>query len=998
MKPLNRDFDVLDQIEITLGDSTGSRSVKLYCEIFDHSVARKWLYELKKTLNNPSIKTCDQFYGKLFYNESEILSGLQEAINTINSYIPNTICIEVGHSLDQNTLNDLHADFERIEVDNRYLGRSTPREVKNAIQEINHLVHKGEFILLPDKGGIIDICFSYTDKYPLKNEDFELFTPDNRFGGLYLTYGVTGVPPLAAFSTNPKNRPIPQSYYTSGFFMSLKDDFVFKQWDELSIFLKDKYGINAKDPRSAIGYIPIGRLNEPKLQSRDELGDSFHGLSKVIQIRILSTREIKYESLSSENCKKKLLQPARWPYSAELFHHLDLVPFLDLKLDFDYKSCLREAESLLQKFVQHRGYDQSTSEDRSGKWKSLGIRAIDGDSKKTLYHNDYGITQDPNYQLTEIASLCPHTLEFLNKITDIQQCQRIRFMLLEPGARIAVHSDAPNKEVCLAFNIALNMPPGCDFWIDVNPNGRHNSYSTKIPFFAGVGMLVNVAKYHYLYNNSDTNRIHLIVHGPIRFSDEDLLRYARQQNAIYSQSDLIQNLVRKYTTIGSELRTNSPLLQTWANQGLTRDCFPANIRVLIVADSKITNKTLFDELNDRITGASIFPIFYEIVLDSEVELWLNRNRLSKNICTVVFVAAGTYIKNPQEFTIELLRVVSYMNSSEITIIGEMLRPNENDESVIISSSICIIDFEAFKYSGGLDLFLGGSYNLSNSLFSMRLNSEPKFVLKDLPDSLKKQVIFITDKSTSSVELNSVRDLTKRFVEGSNKRVFFINTESLNLINIPGFRPDDFISRASGLKPASILFQYWRDRDPEQVSFIDFDFDSIKFIHSLAQRETLEEVVRSTIDGICILNKTTKDEIELEIRSQIKSQMDHYFDSNFDNLKSSLIKMRKARYRSADFLANPLYLTDLIRQGKKTLIWTSNVFDSNSAYFQYNRKELETKYLSLAKVISEKHGLKAWTHLNSKTLVFGKNLLNPEVVVTEGDSLGILYPPSFTEVI
>jgi len=167
---------------------------------------------------------------------------------------------------------------------------------------------------------------------------------------------------------------------------------------------------------------------------------------------------------------------ARWPFDPEIFYHLDLVPFIDLNFEFDPTEMLAEANNLIQHFVVHReNYQESENGERG--WKSLGLRTFNGDPSKTEYHTTY----DPNatkdkYKNTSFLNQCPKTLEFLNKITNIDECDRIRFMLLAPGTKILPHRDSQNRDVSLAVNISLNMPEECFFNCDIESDGKKMNF------------------------------------------------------------------------------------------------------------------------------------------------------------------------------------------------------------------------------------------------------------------------------------------------------------------------------------------------------------------------------------------------------------------------------------------------------------------------------------------------------------------------------------------
>lgn len=236
------------------------------------------------------------------------------------------------------------------------------------------------------------------------------------------------------------------------------------------------------------------------------------------------------------------LIPAKWIKNPELLAHLQLCPWIFLPIKFSAQNCMEEAMRQLDRFVSHRVYDQKSVS--GGKWKSLALQSSYGNPSHTENFDKYGAT-DNDYMLTDVAEKCPYVMELLEQITEISQCKRIRFMLLEPGAEIIVHSDAPHKDTSLAVNIAFNMPANCEFWVDLNPDGVFNKFSKKIPIQDESAFIFNTSTYHKVFNHSPIPRMHLIFHGPLRFSADSLLEIARRQNGINNFSELTEILAMK---------------------------------------------------------------------------------------------------------------------------------------------------------------------------------------------------------------------------------------------------------------------------------------------------------------------------------------------------------------------------------------------------------------------------------------------------------------------
>jgi hypothetical protein len=170
---------------------------------------------------------------------------------------------------------------------------------------------------------------------------------------------------------------------------------------------------------------------------------------------------------------------------------------LKLELDIPYAEMYKEASALIEEFYSHR----DGGEDHSG-WKSL---VIHGRGKHiTQGDEQYPNLNDlPDYHWTEIADACPVTANWLKSSWPLDKFLRVRFMLLEPNGYIMPHRDNDKRKL-QAINIALNNPEGCVFGME--------GYGL-IPWSPGDVRLIDISTHHAVWNNSNTPRIHIIVHG-----------------------------------------------------------------------------------------------------------------------------------------------------------------------------------------------------------------------------------------------------------------------------------------------------------------------------------------------------------------------------------------------------------------------------------------------------------------------------------------------------
>lgn len=230
----------------------------------------------------------------------------------------------------------------------------------------------------------------------------------------------------------------------------------------------------------------------------------------------------------------------------EIDEHLELIPYIDLRLDFDHALCLAEATALLDEFVPY----QSDPRYNIRHWHGLALRALDGDPAKAAVAVGHDANQSARYATTPVAARCPRTMALLQDVLDWEQCRAVAFLKLAPRSRIAPHVDDPQHEVMRSVNVALNMPDGCEFVIETEPDGAPGPFTRHLPFRAGVAMIVNVARPHYLVNDSDVPRIHVVARGPVRWSAARVLGLARAQNALGDEDAVRRALDLRYARVG----------------------------------------------------------------------------------------------------------------------------------------------------------------------------------------------------------------------------------------------------------------------------------------------------------------------------------------------------------------------------------------------------------------------------------------------------------------
>ena len=196
------------------------------------------------------------------------------------------------------------------------------------------------------------------------------------------------------------------------------------------------------------------------------------------------------------------------------------LPWLELDIEFPYAEMHAEAVALKDEFVAHRDQDGGGGYRHKG-WRSLCIHGID--AYKTNHYDQYGYRSNDEvpYIWTHIANRCPVTVRFFQDVFPYSRYYRLRFMLLEPGGYITPHRDTDVNKLS-PVNVALNTPVGCMF--------KMKDHDGFVPLKTGNAILLDVGNTHAVYNKSEEDRYHIIVHGVKTTEYERLVERSYEKN------------------------------------------------------------------------------------------------------------------------------------------------------------------------------------------------------------------------------------------------------------------------------------------------------------------------------------------------------------------------------------------------------------------------------------------------------------------------------------
>jgi hypothetical protein len=205
--------------------------------------------------------------------------------------------------------------------------------------------------------------------------------------------------------------------------------------------------------------------------------------------------------------------------------------------DFPREEILSEVQALKPLFVEHR-----ETEAHFG-WKSLCLHGIS--AQKTMCYFDYGYSsKDVAYKWTEIAHLCPRTVNYFKNNFPSDHYERIRFMLVEPGGYICPHKDREEKSLG-PLSIALNVPQNCRFGLE-----NHGI----VPLQPGGFYLLDLSNKHSVWNQSNEDRYHITVemHNGSKF-----YQYLNILLKNYEKKHPIRKLFNKnYRLVRDEIRSH----------------------------------------------------------------------------------------------------------------------------------------------------------------------------------------------------------------------------------------------------------------------------------------------------------------------------------------------------------------------------------------------------------------------------------------------------------
>lgn len=260
----------MNKVILTIASETDTYDIVL--DVLDTPIAYKWYLEV---LNNTGFFETHRFTG---FPNSPTLKGyadkINECIDVINEYQPDTIPLRAIENMSVELTNDLHKYFEVLHggvLSNSDFLKNAPEPVQWALFQYNVNIHAYEkaHLRLP-----MITCTFHGPRQVLADEDYDHFTHALQFGYAYINYCEVGKHLLELYEDDDsvcgEENIRPLKYYKADFKLKLgkgmpadvADKYIadFEAWFDSKQEMFNRLGIY-KDKYRALGLITVAKLN-----------------------------------------------------------------------------------------------------------------------------------------------------------------------------------------------------------------------------------------------------------------------------------------------------------------------------------------------------------------------------------------------------------------------------------------------------------------------------------------------------------------------------------------------------------------------------------------------------------------------------------------------------------------------------------------------------------------------------------------------------------------
>ena len=250
-------------------------------DVYETSIATRWFDCLSiQCLRDNQIKEKNRLYNfpDSKWTEEEIVNEINRSIQIINEH-GQVIFHQAYIGMPQENLNHLHHYFEKLRggvlSPGEYWNNSAKSQ-RDALEYYNVLIHRAEnFYKSYGKKNPRVVCtFNDRQRYNMLDEDYSLCTLTRNFGEVYINYCEVGKPLYDVFKDGDEiigdDNIRPLKYYSADFTVAFHDRSQEKvdkflsrmnEWWDSNVQHLSELGFTKGDPKNALGYIPVARLN-----------------------------------------------------------------------------------------------------------------------------------------------------------------------------------------------------------------------------------------------------------------------------------------------------------------------------------------------------------------------------------------------------------------------------------------------------------------------------------------------------------------------------------------------------------------------------------------------------------------------------------------------------------------------------------------------------------------------------------------------------------------
>jgi len=169
------------------------------------------------------------------------------------------------------------------------------------------------------------------------------------------------------------------------------------------------------------------------------------------------------------------------------------VEWVSMDFNVPCNTILEEYNSIKDSLIIHR------PEDGHKDWFAVTLYGFGSD--KTNSHWEYRQKGLKPFT-TDIGKKCTNTMNWVKSLP-YSRIDDVRFLVIKPKGYIAKHIDIPEQNWLEPLNISITYPEGNKFILN----------NKELKYKPGMSVVLNIHYEHYVENNSDEERIHLLVHG-----------------------------------------------------------------------------------------------------------------------------------------------------------------------------------------------------------------------------------------------------------------------------------------------------------------------------------------------------------------------------------------------------------------------------------------------------------------------------------------------------